>query len=61
MDFKRQLEDKTQTVNKWLEQLAPRGSGIYSEIFDAANYSVNAGEKDKAGFIPCSVRIAGGK
>jgi geranylgeranyl diphosphate synthase type II len=45
LDFKRQLEDKTQTVNKWLEQLAPRGSGIYSEIFDAANYSVNAGGK----------------
>lgn len=45
MDFKQELLQKTETVNRWLSTLAPKGGGSHGEIFEAVNYSVNAGGK----------------
>ena len=45
MDFKIQFEEKVKKVNQWLDQLSPKGDGLHKIIFDASNYSVEAGGK----------------
>jgi geranylgeranyl diphosphate synthase type II len=45
LDFKQELSYKTETVNRWLSTLAPKGAGRQGDIFEAVNYSVNAGGK----------------
>lgn len=45
MDFKFLFEQKLNTVNTWLDQLSPKGDGLYKVIYDASNYSIQAGGK----------------
>lgn len=45
MTFKQELAHKLRTVNTWIEALSPRGSGLHSAIYTAANYSISAGGK----------------
>lgn len=45
MDFKAQLQQKTEYVNKMLKEFCPAVEGYQSEIFEAMNYSIEAGGK----------------
>ncbi len=45
MDFKTVFEEKLNTVNSWIDELSPKGYGLHKVIFDASNYSVQAGGK----------------
>jgi len=45
MTFTKELAQKIEYANKWLEILSPKGEGYHSHIFDCANYSIKAGGK----------------
>lgn len=45
MDFKSLFEQKLNTVNMWIDELSPKGEGLHKIIYDASNYSVQAGGK----------------
>jgi len=45
MDFKTRFTQILNTVNKWTDELSPKGDGLHKIIFDASNYSIQAGGK----------------
>ena len=45
MDFSDELKAKTETADRWVKRLAPSGDNEHSEIYEAANYCINAGGK----------------
>lgn len=45
MTFTEEFKQKTQIADAWVKRLAPWGDDIHKEIFEAANYSINAGGK----------------
>lgn len=45
MDFKPLFEQKLNTVNTWIDKLSPNGEGLHKIIYDASNYSIQAGGK----------------
>ncbi len=45
MDFTPRFNEKLNTVNNWIDQLSPKGEGLHKIIYDASNYSVQAGGK----------------
>lgn len=45
MTFTEELKLKTQIADTWVKKLAPSGDDIHKEVFEAANYSINAGGK----------------
>lgn len=45
MDFKTRFTQTLETVNKWIDELSPKGDGLHKIIFESSNYSVQAGGK----------------
>lgn len=45
MDFKTSFTQTLETVNKWIDELSPKGDGLHKIIFESSNYSVQAGGK----------------
>lgn len=45
MDFKTLFNEMLTTVNQWIDELSPKGDGLHKIIFEASNYSVQAGGK----------------
>ncbi len=45
MDFKTRFAQILETVNKWTDELSPKGDGLHKIIFEASNYSIQAGGK----------------
>lgn len=45
MDFKTSFSKILDTVNSWVDELSPKGDGLHKIIFEASNYSVQAGGK----------------
>ena len=45
MDFLNQLKNDIEIVENWLAELAPKGGGYHSIIFESANYSISNGGK----------------
>lgn len=45
MDFKTRFTQALETVNKWIDELSPKGDGLHKIIFESSNYSVQAGGK----------------
>ena len=45
MDLKSLFEQKLKDVNSWINELSPKGEGLHKIIYDASNYSIQAGGK----------------
>lgn len=45
MDFKEILQQKTDMITKWINELLPQGEGYHKVIFEAADYSIQNGGK----------------
>ena len=45
MNFNEELKKRTDLINSWLFELAPKGGGLQKIIYDSANYSLEAGGK----------------
>lgn len=62
MDFKSLFQEKLDTVNKWINELSPKGEGLHKIIYDASNYSIQAGGKRIRPILAYSVcEMLGGK